>query len=532
MPVFREKALQWAALGAAIGVCLTMSIVPKVAEAATPSASDGNTDPEQGEGGLRVDDRLHIPLESTPGWTNNIWLWRGGRRAFTIAKPKPLNSNTTRDLDLNTTIVTAYDLDTGAEVARASLERSFATDRTYANNQSLSKARFAAVDEITGRVFIPHAQVFTRNVDAPTMHTSALQDGGSCLTVQGHAVGTSDPTCLVGLYVLDGTSLRTIKRIPFGGLSVDGGFLLAPQLVAMSYSLPSGQVGGKVHLLVREAETKRMGDAQFTVNYAVQVDPDAGRVDWVQRIDGCRGARQPQTLAEGETGANNSAAPYRRRTNEAVIFAGGPAGTRSVWMGCHMPNQTATIARIPLDGAGFPARLPYEPGDPGDMAEAFADGPPTSHRPEAVKASSTPAQQAFPGPKNTWEFVADPASERILLKVVDGSPIAEVWWVFDGRVGAFIGTIGIGRYNPLQTVSGLDPSSGRFYVLAPPQPNSAGFSGERGGLFLVDARRSPVPQALVFEGLGSLLNSGPAARNVSPIEVDYGDGSEIGRAHV
>lgn len=100
-------------------------------------------------------------------------------------------------------------------------------------------------------------------------------------------------------------------------------------------------------------------------------------------------------------------------------------------------------------------------------------------------------EQVTPAPPvNGPLLVADPQSDRLLAH--DGASL----WVFDGRAMGFVGTAGM-RIQSL----GIDETTGRAYALgdhAQGVTSSAQRLVFQGGVFMVDARLTPAPQALVF----------------------------------
>lgn len=103
---------------------------------------------------------------------------------------------------------------------------------------------------------------------------------------------------------------------------------------------------------------------------------------------------------------------------------------------------------------------------------------------------------ALPGPLST---MFDPGSDRMFFMTTNGGAGRGVW-VFDGLRSAFLGVVASGdesATSPAGYSMGLDPSTGRLYMQTAL------------GLFLVDARRTPLPaglpfRELAFNGIGSI----------------------------
>lgn len=107
--------------------------------------------------------------------------------------------------------------------------------------------------------------------------------------------------------------------------------------------------------------------------------------------------------------------------------------------------------------------------------------------------SADSRQEVFVGPrKNVGRILPDPAGERLFLGVNDGG---ETVWGFDGPKGRFVGIAGIGPAE--NRALGIDPANGRVYALTPNQQASPDVVLP-GGLFAVDGRLTPVPQALRY----------------------------------
>jgi hypothetical protein len=107
--------------------------------------------------------------------------------------------------------------------------------------------------------------------------------------------------------------------------------------------------------------------------------------------------------------------------------------------------------------------------------------------------AANPTTTIFPGTSLIRRVIVDAEAERTHLIVgIYGSYAV----TFDWRSERVSGTTAISQLTSAQNVSaGLDPVSGRYYLMVPPLEGSP---PEPGGLLMVDGRRSPTPQALAF----------------------------------
>ncbi|MBW3664590.1 MAG: hypothetical protein KY469_15930 [Actinobacteria bacterium] len=89
--------------------------------------------------------------------------------------------------------------------------------------------------------------------------------------------------------------------------------------------------------------------------------------------------------------------------------------------------------------------------------------------------------------------------------------------MFDGHASNYLGQLGIGRYNEVETTGGIDPSTGFVYTLAPRRAQHEGARPpEPGGLLVSDGRSQKVDQ-----GVRLTAFAGEAfASNTMPIHID------------
>ncbi|HWH31382.1 MAG TPA: SpaA isopeptide-forming pilin-related protein [Egibacteraceae bacterium] len=532
--VVRSRIVGLAALAAVL-----MGALPAAASVAPPEDANGSPAVALQQERLRVPDHAHPewPGEGArQGGARTMWAWSEGRRGYFLGGLGALHGYAT---------VSSVDLDSGEEVARATL--SPAALGTGAN--MAGHAHIATVDEQNGRLLVAYeVPPASRLVE----ETSDTQGGlgrqgdrlvpvgtypeGQCTHLEGGAPGSAkdeahklcmryldkepgavavpkepEPElilpsgvgleqclshhteCFGGITVLDGETLDPLRTIQYQPVRVDGGAVV-PFLRALSFE-PASQAGddtvpAKVYAIVEEA-TGFVGDPRMTrthvsnVVYVVQFDPETGQQDWALRIDQCRGARESRSDGTNLSELRNlphAATVYRTTRGEQPVMV----------VGCHSGGtQVGTVVRVPLTTASVPQPPAAAPGT-GAVEDVDLEAGPAAL---GGLAPQTSQAQSYAGPDKVWEMLADPASDRVLMKVVDGNPQAEVWWVFDGGEGRFVGTIGIGLYSKDQTVSALDTERGRLYVRAPTTPLAGG------ALYVADVRRTPLSQALVFPAL-------------------------------
>jgi len=352
------------------------------------------------------------------------------------------------------------------------------------------------MEQSTGNLFVAMGLpgVYTMSggsslTSAPKVFTPGVNsaaDGRVC-------AGGPTNNCFGGVQVLDGSKLEVTRTIPFRALQLDG-FVTQSVLRAMSLAPATDTRGAKLYYVVEE----KVASPVFfdavprynggNVQYLVQTDVTSGAQEWTLRLDGCRYPREPNN------GGGNSVTDYLPSPT-AVFRADQPSGS-AVYVGCHSSSaQTGSVLQVPLDSEDRPAVLPIQPRKGTDVADEVVD---SQSAPAGGVGSTDGAVATFTGPDRVTQIEADASAQRILMRVVAGVPLAEVWWVFDASKLEFIGTIGIGKYDQDDTMNAFDPQTGRLYILA---PASSGFSG---GLLIVDTRRQPLPQPLVFPSFAPL----------------------------
>ena len=411
-------------------------------------------------------------VREEPSWTPTgssgqrgkaLWFWPEGNRSYQLT------------LKSTTSDIVAYD-EAGEPVVVAPL-----TPRAWGNESAkmyfseVGLHHVAAVDREQGRVFVAYRNRPLDNAANP----GAAQN--PCA-----ADSPDDPGCVGGIHILDASTLASLGRARLELPTAE-----SPRVVviprAMTYAPQVAESGwaGRVLMVVEEIATQPVENDNLVssnsgsnvaprrnganVAYAVAFDPDSGRQEWAVRLEGCRNSREPRSW-NGD-----------REGHPAAVFRTGGA-TPSLFVACHgNSGQQGVVVRVPLDTDGVPASLPVTVGDP------VASVDPEAERAGVDSvAGVAPRQEVFAGPDKVTVVLADPVSQRILMRVDD---TGEVWWVFDGVSRQFLGTIGIGGYNHGHTTYGLDPDIGRLYVAAAPSDRAPG------GLYLADIRANPLAQA-------------------------------------
>jgi hypothetical protein len=432
-------------------------------------------------------DGSRAPLREDAGWSPSggghgmgLWFWPEGKRAYQLQ-----DADTTGDYYPT---LKAFDVVTGLETGTAPLSPPAWSSSTewYSGR---ARHHTAAVDREGGRVFVAY------RTDATSVSSGQETP---CLGEPASG-GTVRPKCVGGIHVFDGMSLEPLGRIRLDLSTVEGPRLI-PIPRALEYSPADSGMGweGRVLMVVDEVAsgpgesglhsaaggsavqnaTPRRNGANIA--YAVAFDPDSMRQEWAIRLEGCRNSREPRAWLKESEGHPT-----------AVFRVGGAAP--ALYVGCHGNSaQQGVVVRVPLDSEGFPATLPVQVGDPVRDLDPDPDD-----KELGGLVAQAPRQEVFAGPDKVTVILADPASQRILMRVDDSG---EVWWVFDGTVNQFLGTIGIGSYEHGHTTYGLDPDIGRLYVLAAPPLASQKANGP-GGLYVADIRRNPLAQALAYPHL-------------------------------
>lgn len=224
---------------------------------------------------------------------------------------------------------------------------------------------------------------------------------------------------------------------------VSGG---APTLMGMSF-IPSILTGGPPKLLFLHQEPKAPGmERNFNLVWVAQWDAGTGRQDWIYRVSACSGHQLPE----------GALAKY-----QLAVFQG--RRSSGIYLGCQASGGTGQVVRLSVDASNRPI-----------------------------------SELAFPGPRGAVDVLADPNDDRVLMRVVVEE--GESWWVFGGASSTYTGVVGV-TLAPASTSAGIDPATGRLYVLAP--PTNSGRQRNQGGLLSADIRRAPVPQAVAAEQLAA-----------------------------
>lgn len=206
--------------------------------------------------------------------------------------------------------------------------------------------------------------------------------------------------------------------------------------------------------------------AQWDVERAIARDP-LGWADWggaARELRSCRGSANPP----------RSQTPVARAATGPYVYTVCAAGKRGPLL----------AVRLRLGPGGVPDFEEAFPGPPGGGQDPFADAIVVDSGADRVHALGS----AYGGGHELWTF--EVASGR---------------WV--GRVGVTLGGVD-------EDTMGIDPASGRVYLLAP-NSVTVGLQGGvvgPGGLMVVDGRLTPVPQPLIFNEF--------AYPSIPPIQVD------------
>lgn len=232
----------------------------------------------------------------------------------------------------------------------------------------------------------------------------------------------------------------------------------APTLLGMGF-VPSLLTGAPPKLLFLLQEPKAPGmERNFNQVWVSQWDAGSGRQDWIYRVSSCSGHQLPEGA-----GAKYQLAVFQARRSSGI------------YLGCQASGGTGQVVRLTVDSSNRPI-----------------------------------SEQAYPGPRGVVDVLADSNDDRVLMRVV--AEEGESWWVFGGASSSYTGVVGV-TLSPAATSAGIDISSGRLYVLAP--PTNSGRQRNQGGLLRADVRRAPVPQAVADEehaalgGVGIQADSHP-----------------------
>lgn len=462
---------------------LGLSLLPVPAGASVaPEAAES-----EAQAGIREEQEWRPATARDSSWSAGmaLWFWPEARRAYHLEAA----------ISGNFDQLTTYDSESMTHAGALTLDPpAWGPNGLVEYSTGLARHLIAAVDREHGRVFVAYRSMVAEP-GPPTTAPGRVAEAASNIASGNICAGTGiqDPGCVGGVHVVDGANLELLGSIPFAPPTVEGPrAVLIPRVVEYAPADPEMGWGGRVLMVVEETTASMGPDTSGTahvystvtnssprrnsahVAYAVQFDPDTMRQDWAVRLEGCRNAREPRNWSSVGEGHPT-----------AIFRSGGP--NPALYVGCHgNPSGQGVVAKVPLDGDGFPAGLPVQVNDPVETLDpSSADAGPTQ------LVASAPRQEAFPGPDKVTVILADPASGRILMRVNDAG---EVWWVFDTATDQYIGTIGIGGYRHGHTTYGLDPDIGRLYVVAA-VPEDADAPG---GLYVADIRGKPLPQAMHF----------------------------------
>lgn len=189
-------------------------------------------------------------------------------------------------------------------------------------------------------------------------------------------------------------------------------------------------------------------------------------------------------------------APIVTTPDNGVLQAALMRTRDAIYLACQPAPETAQVVRIPVDAAGAPQAT---------------------------------GQETFPLPKAYSDTIADPVRERFYVQSTYGG---RSWWAFDGPTRSWAGAVALTQSAGAPAPSGLDPVTGRLYMLVPDWVylTTDGWFATRGGLQYTDGALTPVPEA---------MNDRPDMETQSefPIRVDpvtrrvfvrRGDGSTYG----
>jgi hypothetical protein len=297
------------------------------------------------------------------------------------------------------------------------------------------------------------------------------EEGGRIFAPERAATGG-----MGGVLVLDAETLEVESRME---LPPTQGFVL-PGATALRWSPPrSDDDAGKLHVLIQEAAMGAVPGLAPPAGrvFLTQWDPEGGllgNLDWETplRLEACRLDR----LSD------------RQNFPFAYTVLRSPKIERPILhVGCYGAGYVGQIVSVRLDAAG---------------------------RPSSQEAVQTPRPVGF---------LSDPASERLLVRVLASIQGGEQIWVYDGIRGSFVGVLGISA-GKRDAAAGLDEVNGRLYMIAP-DLEVPGRAPEDGGLFYADIRRTPVPQAgLRTEFPRSVQTGGGNANSVIAVDTRGPDG--------
>ncbi|MGQ0432457.1 MAG: hypothetical protein ACT452_08635 [Microthrixaceae bacterium] len=193
-------------------------------------------------------------------------------------------------------------------------------------------------------------------------------------------------------------------------------------------------------------------------NFLAQWDATTGAEDWLHSIRQC-------STASINTEAGSSITPFLSKAGDAIYAM------------CGVSESELQMLRLPLS----------------------ADGKPTGDA------------QTYPAGSGIAAVAIDPVRERVHM-------ISSASYVltYDWPTRRIAGTSGISSFANTFAIAlpAVDVDTGRLVVASPPRGGSVdNQQPDVGGLFLIDGRRTDMPQALVFEDL-----AGPALRTPPVID--------------
>lgn len=320
--------------------------------------------------------------------------------------------------------------------------------------------RFVDLDTLrfTGSLSLPKPVLALRSINQEFMH--ALDRENDVLYLPFLDTQRAENTLSFGgLFVVDGKTKKLVKTFdrltsvnPSSSVGCTAPSCLpqtpgvSPAIQGIDY-VPSYAAGGRPKILMQWQEPNGPGaDLNSAVVWVAEWDPSDGHQNWAYQVRACSNRAMP----------TGSFSRYFFRLFHARVGTG-------VYLGCNGSGGTGQVVRLTLDTSGRPS-----------------------------------AEAAFPGPTNVADVLADPNSDRMLLRVVNEEGESE--WVFDGASNSFTGVVGIAP-GQVATTTTIDPDSGRLYALSPPV--AKGNVESAGGLLMSDIRRSPAPQAISFESFAN-----------------------------
>lgn len=405
-------------------------------------------------------ERLPVPRDAVQDGEQGLIMWPEGRRAYQLIEGAAGGL-------FNGAGLAAYDLDSLDEVDRGTIAESGFVFYGHASNQSTTG--LMPVDARNGRLFIPYTDA-AEGV-SPDRPGEASTSGTECR-------GVLDDPCLRGIYVVDAQTLERTADLRFRPIGIDG-LTARPALLAMSHWDRADGSGGLL-LLVQAQYDPGFSDANAagnrrSIQYAMQLDPADGSVDWITQVDGCLSDEQP-------AGSTTSGA-----ARNAIFGTELESREPEVYVGCYAPGGVGTVVRL-----GF--------------------GP--------QRAGAGPdSQTAFRGPLPVLGMMADPAAGRMVMRAAPGGK-GDSLLVFDARRSSFIGALGVGATAKDGTVTGLDPTAGRLYAITT-------FSRPEGGaaesLFLAGTTRGEtLPQLARVARVEDVVASHhqESTKKIAPLVVD------------